>query len=358
MTSTGRCRNHVEIVAEYGSPKAQRATKDVLQPTSRETGRTRIHAFVNDVRRHDTGHVRCGETRERNEIGDSNFLIGTTIDGECDMRVRRDTPVPREVFSDTADTRIPHPLEKRSRELSHDLGIVMKGTTADDSTCPAIEIEHRRKAEIDAACAKLDGHDPPSGTRGPVRKFRIHVVEPAVSCCCRESAEPFSKSLHPSAFVIDCNQQRRSSQVVNGVAEPTKLFTAPVVPRKENHAADAGMSQHLPLARLELDSRNPDHEGSECHVVRLRPAALDDSGAIACTARVMAPCLGNVVVSRPSAVPLDLAVERAGERCDESCTRLVDIPTNREIGEASYGKHGEATRIDSCKWREVEIDID
>ena len=127
--------------------------------------------------------------------------------------------MPGEVLSDPADLRVPHPRKERARQCGHHVGIVVERAVTDHRAHPAAQIEHRRKAEIDAGRTQLDRRHPSAGARGAARLPRIPVMEPPVLRRGGKGAEAVPKALHPTAFVVDRDEQGRLPQGVDGVAQ-------------------------------------------------------------------------------------------------------------------------------------------
>ena len=117
------------------------------------------------------------------------------------------------MFSDSADLGVPHPREERTCERGYHVGIVMERAITDHRAHPATKIENRRKAEIDSARAQLDGHHPPADARDTARDLRVPTMEDPISPRCGKSGESISKALHPTAFVIDPDEQSAAVSV-------------------------------------------------------------------------------------------------------------------------------------------------
>ena len=137
-----------------------------------------------------------------------------------------DASVSRKVLSDSADPGVAHSPEKRARECGHDIRFPVEGAPPDHRAHAAIEVEHRREAEVDAARTQLDGHQPSTGTGGEACEARVPIMEIAVRRRRGQRAETVPKALHPPSFVIHSDENRRLFQLVYGVAECAKAARA------------------------------------------------------------------------------------------------------------------------------------
>ena len=109
----------------------------------------------------------------------------------------------------------------------------------------------------------------------------VPIVENPVLPRGGKSGESFSKSLHPAAFVVDGDKQRRLFQCMNGFAQPAQLLATVKIARKQYDAADAGMAQHISLDPVELRARDSRHEGAKGHERQRRPVTVAGSYAMA-----------------------------------------------------------------------------
>ena len=268
---------HVQIVTEHDAPKAEFLSQDISDPALGETRWMDVQTFIHDVRGHHAHEVGHGETFERNEVVEPKIVVRTIVDGKRVVRIGCDTPVPGKVLSHPVHSRLSHSREEFSGERGHDGGFVVKCAVANHRAHAAVEIEHRCKVEIHATRAQLDCCHPPRGARDPLPDLRVSIMEIPVLPSGGKGRESFSKSLHPTALVVDGNEQRRFPQFVDGITQPAQLLATAIVARKQDDASDAGMAQHVSLDIFELHARYTCHEGTEGHEPKRRSAIVAGS---------------------------------------------------------------------------------
>ena len=158
---------------------------------------------------------------------------------------------------------------------------MMERTVTNHCAHTAIEIENRCETEIDSTRAQLDRRHPPAGARDSSPEFLVPIVEYPVLPRGGKSRESFSKTLHPAAFVVDGDKQRRLFQCMNGFAQPAQLLRTVKIARKQYDAADAGMAQHISLDQVELRARDSCHEEAQGHDRQRRSVTVAGSCGIA-----------------------------------------------------------------------------
>ena len=89
----------------------------------------------------------------------------------------------------------------------------------------------------------------------------------------RNAGEPLAKALHPPAFVIDREQQRRRAQVADLAGQRFQLLGRSEVAGKQNDAAHRGMAQTFTLFRRERQASHVEHDRPERVVSKLRHVA-------------------------------------------------------------------------------------
>jgi hypothetical protein len=77
-----------------------------------------------------------------------------------------------------------------------------------DRAVAALEVEHRRKAQVDVERAHLRGHQPGMLLCQRDRLRLVAIVQLAEARQRRQVCEPFAKALHGTAFLIDGEQER------------------------------------------------------------------------------------------------------------------------------------------------------
>ena len=220
------------------------------------------------------------ERRERHEIvrRDRDRTVRSST-GSSDVRVGGDESVSRKVLAHRR-----HPAGragrrmKRSREMRDGIGIAMQRAIADDRALAVVEIEDRREAEIDARGAKLGG-DRPAQARGFARRAGDIAVPPLAQRAHRRyRREAVAKALHPSAFVIDGDQQRRLAQRADRGGQPASWRGRLEIAREQDDAArraDArGARGRPPTAPDPRRRASTGPRGKHCATSRLRRGRL------------------------------------------------------------------------------------
>ena len=87
-----------------------------------------------------------------------------------------------------------------------------------------VEVDTRRKAQIDACCPQLGGQQPPALPRELTPRLGIEVVSVTDGALWRQLGEPAAKALHATAFVIDRDEQRRDAQRTDLLDERGELI--------------------------------------------------------------------------------------------------------------------------------------
>src|SRR5215831_16893764 len=115
---------HRQIVAEDDSAETQPVAKDLLQPDGRETGRPRIDARVDHVRRHHPAEL-ADERAVGREIGRLDRLQAALVDRHFVMGIGAYIAVPREVLPDGAHPDSGHSGNQRRREVRRERRIAV-----------------------------------------------------------------------------------------------------------------------------------------------------------------------------------------------------------------------------------------
>ena len=131
------------------------------------------------------------------------------------VRVGGHRAMPGKVFAGGGHAGLGHAVHGGVRQVRHRLRVGMKRPVADHLAYAAVEIEHRRKAEIHAHGAQLGGQEPAAGLGQPLGAPRVFVVELAQAAHRRQQRETLAETLHPPAFVVHRHQQPRLTQTVD-----------------------------------------------------------------------------------------------------------------------------------------------
>ncbi len=128
------------------------------------------------------------------------------------MRVRRCPAVPRKVLAAVRHAGHCQPVNQVRCEHRDNAGIGMEGPIADDLAPAPVEVQHRSKAEIDAVGAQFSRQHVTSGRCHATRLQYVAVPQLAQAAHRRQACKAGPEALHPAAFVVDREQQRRVAQ--------------------------------------------------------------------------------------------------------------------------------------------------
>ena len=76
-------------------------------------------------------------------------------------------------------------------------------------------------------------------------------------------AEAVAKTLHPTAFVINRDEQRRTAQRTNFRHEVSNLLRRFVIAAEQDDAADGRLTEQIPVRRCQADAFDIEHHRSE-----------------------------------------------------------------------------------------------
>ena len=91
----------------------------------------------------------------------------------------------------------------------------MQRAVANDGTATMIDVQHRCKRHVDAVCAQLRAHQVAQRCGDPACEQNVAIPQVAKPSHRRQPGKTVAKALHPTAFVINGNQQRWIAQRVN-----------------------------------------------------------------------------------------------------------------------------------------------
>ncbi len=185
------------------------------------------------------------QVRERHQIVRLDVHIGARIDRQFMVRIGGYRAVPGEVLAGGSHAGTAHAADIGSGERRHHRRIAVKSAVTDDTADAAVDIEHRRETEVDTHAAQLDRHQPAGGfgqRHRPRRRLIMHAAERGER---RQRREPGAQALHPSALLIDGDQQRWIAQGMDFRGERRQLQRRFVIAREQDHTADLRMPQQI-----------------------------------------------------------------------------------------------------------------
>ncbi len=214
------------------------------------------------MRRHDRLDAASNQGRKGHEIIGDQLGQRSSVHGQFGVRIGGDEAVSRKMLADRRHAGGAQSFPQRHGEMGHRVRIAMQCAIADDRARPVIEVEHRCEAEIDATSAQLaaEGEAKALGlARGGVDvAIPGHPQRPHG----RYLREALAKSLHPTAFVVDGNQQMGCAQCVYRRGQCASLRGLDEIARKKDYAAGQRMGQPLAVGGGELDVFDADKDRS------------------------------------------------------------------------------------------------
>jgi hypothetical protein len=135
-------------------------------------------------------------------------LQATAVDRNLDMRIGRDEAMSRKVLAAIAHAHLQHAVHRALGQQCHHARVAVKAAVADDAAAAVVEIEHRRKAEVDARGAQLGGKHLARRRCGLGGAHGVAHPQLAQRTHRRQAREAVgAKPLHATAFMIDADQQ-------------------------------------------------------------------------------------------------------------------------------------------------------
>ena len=146
------------------------------------------------------------------------------------------------------------------RRVVNGVGLVVECAVPDDIRESTIDIDNRRKAQIDVARPQLGGEQPASFPSGTQRSRGLCIVEMADGPHSRETREGLAKALHASTFMVDRYQQLRLADGANRRDEVTQLIQIDEITRKQNDTADGRLGEPVCLFGTQRRAAQIDHQ--------------------------------------------------------------------------------------------------
>ena len=101
------------------------------------------------------------------------------------------------------------PWTMRRGERADRVRVEVQRAVADHALRAVVEVEHRREAEVDAVRAELGADHVGRRARGLFRRSRSRSHSRPSSRIGGMRGEALAEALHPPAFVVDADRQRR-----------------------------------------------------------------------------------------------------------------------------------------------------
>ena len=137
-----------------------------------------------------------------------------------------------EMFAGSGHSGLTHSVNKGFRQADNRITVIMKTAITDGFTSMS-EIQNRGKAQIDIQCAHFRRHQ-------PTCFFCSFLLFKRIRNQCRkclhrrQTGKPFAKTLHPTAFLIDGNQQRFFHPLTHGFHQGLNLCAIIEITAKQN----------------------------------------------------------------------------------------------------------------------------
>ena len=140
-----------------------------------------------------------------------------------------------------------HAGHEGTSEIGDHLGVVVESAVPDDLVEAAINVQHRREAQVDAHCAKLGGHQPAPLVRDKSGAAGLCAVKHAEAGRGGKSGESVAQPLDAPALLVHGNQQVGIAQPVNVQSQRLELLQRGMVAGKQNNTAHQRMPEPFTL---------------------------------------------------------------------------------------------------------------
>ena len=210
--------------------------------------------------RHDAAQPGFDQPPERHRIAGLDFGIGPVVDRDLMVGIGADMAMPREMLADRVHAALPETLDQRARQIRNGLGVGMQRAVADHAAVAVIDIEHRRKAQIDAMRPQFRGQHKADFMRQMPRMLRIGIPRTAEFAHGGNRGEAIAETLHAAAFMIDGDDERRAAQRMNFGGQAVQLFRPGIIARKQDDTACQRMLQPPAVVGNEFGAGYVEHD--------------------------------------------------------------------------------------------------
>ena len=166
-------------------------------------------------------------------------------------------PCPGKMLERRGHAGFVHASHVLARERGDDLRIRRERAVADGAVA-ALEVDHRREADVDAGGADLAGHQPRMFAGQRERRAGIAPVQRVEAAQRRQRAETFAEALHAPAFLVHRDQLRSRRGLADRLRELGDLCLRCEIAREQHHAGAGVVLQPVALARGEFVPGNAD----------------------------------------------------------------------------------------------------
>ncbi|EXI91481.1 MAG: hypothetical protein AW12_01252 [Candidatus Accumulibacter sp. BA-94] len=160
-------------------------------------------------------------------------------------------------------------IDQRRGEFADRPRVAVESAVADDRAAPPIEVENRRKRQVDPAGAQLGRQHVTDAPRRQRRRLGLPIPQLAEAAHRRQAGETAAAALYPAPLVVDTNQQRRRAQRMHFGGQPRQLLRRLVVACEEDQAADQRVPQALSFQLGEAAAGKVDHQRTGCNLGRV-----------------------------------------------------------------------------------------
>ncbi|MNM90509.1 hypothetical protein D3C81_1027740 [compost metagenome] len=223
------------------------------------------------MRRHQCVEL-ASQLLERHQIVGANLLQAAFVLGDRHVGIRLGPAMSGEMLAGRRHARRMHATGERAGQLRSALRVALEGTAADHRAALVIEVEHRREAQVQSDRQHFGRHQP-AALLG--QALGIGIVSNGAHR--RQAHEALAQSLHPTPFLVDCQQQVRALGA-NGRAEFTHLTRVLDVAGEDDQAAHLGLAQDLAVLGGQPGAADVEHQRA-LHMHSLGDRGLSPLGA-------------------------------------------------------------------------------
>ncbi|MCY1355870.1 hypothetical protein D9M69_423070 [compost metagenome] len=196
------------------------------------------------------------QPRERLQVAGADLLQAALVGGDRHVGVGLGPAVAREVLAGRRHAGGVHAADEGAGQRRGPLGVTLEGAAADHGAALVVEVENRREAEVEPDRQHLGRHQPAALLGQPLG---IGVVGQGAHR--RQAHEALAQTLHPSAFLVDGEQQVRA----HGTDRRGQLaYLARVldIAGEQDQTADLRLAENLPVFGGQPGAGDVQHQGA------------------------------------------------------------------------------------------------
>jgi hypothetical protein len=170
-----------------------------------------------------------------------------------------------EVLKHGGHAAVPKPAREFRGEIADGVRIRVKRPVAYHLAQAPVEVQARRKTQVDVHGAQLRGDHPAGHPREAQRRLRVTVIFMPDPAHCRDRGETVPKPLYPATFMVHGDQERRAAQPTDLGDERGQLLRGLVVAGEQDDPTNRRFAQQITVCRRQRSAFDIEHDRSERH---------------------------------------------------------------------------------------------